>query len=62
MSKIDMSAANASLEQVNAGLDGVLQLLELQCERSEASFNVFCLLGLLKAQLDSVLDEAGLAT
>ncbi|WER45678.1 DUF1484 family protein [Cupriavidus sp. WKF15] len=55
MSTIDVSAANSSLQQVSAGLEGVLDLLEQQSERSEKCFSAFCLLGLLKAQLEWVL-------
>ncbi len=57
MSTIVVSAANYSLEQVSAGLEGVLDLLEQQSEQSEKCFNAFCLLGLLKAQLECVLAD-----
>ncbi|MGN5480050.1 hypothetical protein ACTMU2_34180 [Cupriavidus basilensis] len=57
MSTIDVSAASYSLEQVSAGLEGVLDLLEQQSEQSEKCFNAFCLLGLLKAQLTHVVAD-----
>jgi hypothetical protein len=50
-----MSATSSSLQQVSAGIEGVLILLEQQSERTEACFSAFCLLGLLKAQLECVL-------
>ena len=57
MFTIDVSAANSSLQQISAGLEEVLALLEQQSERSEECFSAFCLLGLLKAQLECVLAD-----
>ncbi|MFJ4289919.1 hypothetical protein ACIP1U_09045 [Cupriavidus sp. NPDC089707] len=55
MSEIDLSTARYSLEAVSASIEGVLALLEQHSERSEACFCAFCLLGLVRAQLESVL-------
>ncbi len=55
MSEIDLSTVRYSLQSVSAGMEGVLTLLEQQSERTEACFGAFCLLGLVKAQLESVL-------
>jgi hypothetical protein len=57
MSGIEFSTARSSLESVSAGMEGVLVLLEQQSERSEACFSAFCLLALLKAQLECVLAD-----
>lgn len=57
MSEIDLSAARYSIETVAAGMEGVLMLLEQHSEQSEACVSAFCLLGLVKAQLDSVLAD-----
>lgn len=61
MSKIDVAAVDVTLQQLNAGLAGVLSLLEQQSERSEACFSALCLLGLLKAQLEGVIADETLA-
>ncbi|WP_454712035.1 hypothetical protein [Cupriavidus nantongensis] len=57
MSEIDLSTARYSLLAVVAGIDGVLALLEQQSEWWEGAFRAFCLLGLVKAQLEQVLEE-----
>ncbi|EON18456.1 hypothetical protein E6A55_17250 [Cupriavidus necator H16] len=38
-------------------MDGVLTLLEQQSVQFEGCFSAFCLLGLVKAQLESVLAD-----
>ncbi|KAI3609759.1 hypothetical protein D8I24_0745 [Cupriavidus necator H850] len=53
MSEVDLSTARYSLETVATGMEGVLVLLEQHSEQSEACFSAFCLLGLVKAQLES---------
>lgn len=45
-------------QSVLAGIDGVLDLLERQSETSENTFNAFCLLCLVRGQLEGVLREA----
>ncbi|WP_407935922.1 hypothetical protein [Cupriavidus necator] len=57
MSENTLSAARSSLDSVAAGIEGVLALLEQHSDKSEACFSAFCLLGLLKAQLECVLAE-----
>ncbi|PVY69436.1 uncharacterized protein DUF1484 [Cupriavidus alkaliphilus] len=57
MSEIDLSSARYSLLAVAAGIDGVLALLEQQSEWWEGGFGAFCLLGLVKAQFERVLEE-----
>ncbi|MCO4892039.1 DUF1484 domain-containing protein [Cupriavidus sp. WGtm5] len=57
MSEIDLSTARYSLLAVAAGIDGVLALLEQQSEWWEGGFAAFCLLGLVKAQLERVLED-----
>ncbi|CAM3357230.1 DUF1484 family protein [Cupriavidus taiwanensis] len=57
MSEIDLSTARYSLLAVAAGIDGVLALLDQQSEWWEGAFGAFCLLGLVKAQLERVLEE-----
>ncbi|QUN28074.1 DUF1484 family protein [Cupriavidus sp. KK10] len=57
MSEVDLSTARYSLETVATGMEGVLVLLEQHSEQSEACFSAFCLLGLVKAQLESLLAE-----
>ncbi|MGY2489605.1 hypothetical protein [Cupriavidus sp. CP313] len=57
MSEIDLSTARYSLQSVSAGMDGVLTLLEQQSVHFEGCFSAFCLLGLVKAQLESVLAD-----
>ncbi|MBB3011050.1 DUF1484 family protein [Cupriavidus alkaliphilus] len=57
MSEIDLSSVRYSLLAVAAGIDGVLALLEQQSEWWEGSFGAFCLLGLVKAQLERVVKE-----
>ncbi|CAJ95996.1 DUF1484 family protein [Cupriavidus necator] len=48
---------NECLQQVRAGIDGVLVLLDHESERSEGCFSALCLLGMVKAQLDGLLAE-----
>ena len=55
MSIIDVAAADSSLEKVSAAIEGVLRLLEPQCERSEECFSAFCLLELVRARLGLVM-------
>ncbi|CAG2140141.1 hypothetical protein LMG31506_02181 [Cupriavidus yeoncheonensis] len=43
------------LESVSAGLHGVLTLLEISSERSEDCYAAHCLLAMLKARIDDVL-------
>lgn len=47
----------ADAHSVLAGIDGVLELLERQSETSDASFNAFCLLALVRERLEGVLRE-----
>ncbi|MGX6565880.1 hypothetical protein [Cupriavidus necator] len=56
MTTID-KMANECLQQVRAGIDGVLVLLDHESERSEGCFSALCLLGMVKAQLDGLLAE-----
>ncbi|WP_011298354.1 DUF1484 family protein [Cupriavidus necator] len=42
---------------VSAGLDGILQFLDLQSDRSPAHQSLHCLLSPLKQQLDSALSQ-----
>ncbi|TPQ43128.1 DUF1484 family protein [Cupriavidus pinatubonensis] len=42
---------------VSAGLDGILQFLDLQSDRSPAHQSLYCLLSPLKQQLDSALSQ-----
>ncbi|ULX51178.1 hypothetical protein A9P79_04285 [Cupriavidus taiwanensis] len=55
---VDAKEANACLNEVRAGIEGVLVLLEQQSVRSEACFSALCLLELVKAKLDALM-EAG---
>ncbi|NUT17158.1 MAG: DUF1484 family protein [Cupriavidus sp.] len=57
MSEIDLSTARYSLLAVAAGIDGVLALLEQQSEGCEGGFAAFCLLELVRAQLERVLED-----
>lgn len=43
-----------TLENISAGLRGVLALLEIQSEQSEDCHAAHCLLAMLKARLDAV--------
>ncbi|TDF66629.1 DUF1484 family protein [Cupriavidus sp. L7L] len=61
MSEIHLSTLQYSLGAVLAGLEGVLALLEQHSERSEACFSGFCLLALVKTQLEGVLADELLA-
>ncbi|MCO4893252.1 DUF1484 domain-containing protein [Cupriavidus sp. WGtm5] len=54
---VDAKEANACLNEVRAGIEGVLVLLEQQSVRSEACFSALCLLELLKAKLDALMEE-----
>ncbi|WP_420992953.1 DUF1484 family protein [Cupriavidus sp. 30B13] len=47
----------AELENVSAGLDSVLTLAEMQSERSEDAYGMYCLLKLLKQQLDKAAGQ-----
>lgn len=47
----------AELQSISAGLDSVLQLAELQSEKTEEAYGLYCLLKLLKLQLDSAVDD-----
>ena len=42
---------------VSAGLDSVLQLAELQSEKAEEAYGLYCLLKLLKVQLDDAVED-----
>jgi len=42
-------------QTVLAGIDGVLELLERQCQTSEDTFSAFCLLCLVRGQLEDVM-------
>ncbi|AJG22094.1 DUF1484 family protein [Cupriavidus basilensis] len=51
----------AELQSVSAGMDSLLQLAELQSEKTEEAYGLYCLLKLLKLQLaDAVEDVARL--
>ena len=41
-----------SLERISAGMGSILTLLEIQSERSEACHGAYCLLAMLKAELE----------
>lgn len=45
------------LQQVRAGIDGVLVLLDHESESSEGCFNALCLLSMVKRQLDGLMAE-----
>jgi len=47
----------AELENVGAGLDSVLTLADMQSERSEDAYGMYCLLKLLKQQLDKATGQ-----
>ncbi len=51
-----------TLENISAGLRGVLALLEIQSERSEDCHAAHCLLTMLKARLDTVVTAHGAFT
>ncbi len=53
-----------ALQSVSAGMESLLQLAELQSEKTEEAYGLFCLLKLLKLQLqldETVEDMARLA-
>ncbi|WP_217449803.1 DUF1484 family protein [Cupriavidus taiwanensis] len=58
---VDAIEANVCLNEVRAGIEGVLVLLEQQSVRSDACFSVLCLLELVKAKLDALLAEGPVA-
>ncbi|AQV97647.1 DUF1484 domain-containing protein [Cupriavidus necator] len=45
------------LQQVRAGIDGVLVLLDHESESSKGCFNALCLLGMVKRQLEGLMAE-----
>ncbi|MDF3832528.1 DUF1484 family protein [Cupriavidus basilensis] len=45
----------AELQSVSAGLDSVLTLAEQQSEKAEEAYGLYCLLQLLKRQLDDAV-------
>lgn len=47
----------AELQSVSAGMDSLLQLAELQSEKTEAAYGLYCLLKLLKLQLDDAVED-----
>ncbi|WP_116357957.1 DUF1484 family protein [Cupriavidus taiwanensis] len=56
MAMID-EITNECLQQVRAGIEGVLVLLDHESERSEGCFSALCLLGMVKTQLDGLMVE-----
>ncbi|RDK11319.1 DUF1484 family protein [Cupriavidus lacunae] len=46
-----------SLERISAGMGCLLLLLEIQSERSEACHSAYCLLAMLKAELDQATEK-----
>ncbi|ODV42362.1 hypothetical protein AWV79_27640 [Cupriavidus sp. UYMMa02A] len=53
----DLLQGYEQLQKVSAGMNGVLALLEQQCETSEACFSVYCLVGCLKEQMEQALER-----
>ncbi|EHP43910.1 hypothetical protein OR16_05964 [Cupriavidus basilensis OR16] len=52
----------AELQSVSAALDSLLHLAELHSEKTEEAYGLYCLLKLLKLQLDEAVGElAGMA-
>ncbi|WP_416051713.1 hypothetical protein [Cupriavidus basilensis] len=47
----------AELQSVSAGMDSLLQLAELQSEKTEEAYGLYCLLKLLKLQLDNAVED-----
>ena len=45
------------LQQVRAGIEGVLVLLDHESESSDGCFSALCLLGMVKMQLDGLMVE-----
>nr|WP_256503743.1 DUF1484 family protein [Cupriavidus sp. WGtm5] len=58
MTTID-EMTNECLQQVRAGIEGVLVLLDHESENSEGCFSALCLLGMVKMQLDGLMVERG---
>nr|WP_116310237.1 DUF1484 family protein [Cupriavidus taiwanensis] len=56
MTMID-EITNECLQQVRAGIEGVLVLLDHESESSEGCFSALCLLGMVKTQLDGLMAE-----
>ncbi|NSX12980.1 DUF1484 family protein [Cupriavidus taiwanensis] len=56
MAMID-EITNECLQQVRAGIEGLLVLLDHESERSEGCFSALCLLGMVKTQLDGLMVE-----
>lgn len=52
-----MANSCAELQSIGAGLDSVLQLAELQSEKTEEAYGLYCLLKLLKLQLDKAVED-----
>ncbi|WP_432262335.1 hypothetical protein [Cupriavidus sp. TMH.W2] len=46
-----------SLARISAGMGCILSLLELQSERSETCHGAYCLLAMLKAELDQATEK-----
>ncbi|GAB7550022.1 DUF1484 family protein [Cupriavidus sp. CuC1] len=52
-----MTNSCAELQSVSAGMDSLLQLAELQSEKTEEAYGLYCLLKLLKLQLDDAVED-----
>ncbi|WP_454738338.1 hypothetical protein [Cupriavidus necator] len=58
---VDAIGTNVCLHQVRAGIEGVLVLLEQQSVRSEECFSAFCLLAMVMAKLEALMEAEPLA-